>query len=175
MDLLSTFLLLIPLLILIAPSHHLLQLYGMKIPIFLISAVAASVKASAPLQNRESNWTIGQTVQTTSGPVNGHAALNESQVSEYLGIPFAKPPVGDLRFAAPVAYRGNATLNGTNFVRQTLSRLLLSHQLLIPSVGLYMSCSNHHIQRYTRSTFKCLCGSRIPSPADCWNSFDGTK
>ncbi|KAB8300033.1 hypothetical protein EYC80_000272 [Monilinia laxa] len=87
----------------------------MKIPILFISAVAASVKASALLQNRESNWTVGQTVQTTSGPVNGHAALNESQVSEYLGIPFAKPPVGDLRFAAPVAYRSNATLNGTNF------------------------------------------------------------
>ncbi|RAL67691.1 hypothetical protein DID88_008432 [Monilinia fructigena] len=87
----------------------------MKIPTLLISAVAASVKASALLQNRESNWAVGQTVQTTSGPVNGHAALNESQVSEYLGIPFAKPPIGDLRFAAPVAYRSNATLNGTNF------------------------------------------------------------
>ncbi|QSZ30725.1 hypothetical protein DSL72_000283 [Monilinia vaccinii-corymbosi] len=87
----------------------------MKVSIFLLSAVAASAKASAPLQKCRSNWTIGQTVQTTSGRVNGHAAVNEPQVSEYLGIPFAKPPVGDLRFAAPVPYHGNATLNGTNF------------------------------------------------------------
>lgn len=87
----------------------------MKVSAVLISAIAASAKASTLLQSRQSNWTIGQTVQTTSGPVNGHAALNESQVSEYLGIPFAKPPLGDLRFAAPVAYNGTATLNGTNF------------------------------------------------------------
>ncbi|KAJ8064694.1 hypothetical protein OCU04_007015 [Sclerotinia nivalis] len=87
----------------------------MKVSAFLISAIAASTKASTLLQSRQSNWAIGQTVQTTSGPVNGHAALNESQVSEYLGIPFAKPPLGDLRFAAPVAYNGTATLNGTNF------------------------------------------------------------
>ncbi|KAF7874913.1 hypothetical protein EAF04_002087 [Stromatinia cepivora] len=87
----------------------------MKVSAFLISAIAASAKASALLQSRQSNWTVGQTVQTTSGPVNGHAALNESQVSEYLGIPFAKPPLGHLRFAAPVVYNGTATLNGTNF------------------------------------------------------------
>ncbi|CAD6439808.1 c676aaa1-4651-4aa4-8ceb-bae45132be8a [Sclerotinia trifoliorum] len=87
----------------------------MKVSAVLISAIAASAKASTLLQCRQSNWTIGQTVQTTSGPVNGHAALNESQVSEYLGIPFAKPPLGELRFAAPVAYNGTATVNGTNF------------------------------------------------------------
>lgn len=91
----------------------------MKVSVFLVSAIAASARASSFLQNRESNWTIGQTVQTSSGPVKGHAALNESEVSEYLGIPFAKPPIGDLRFAAPVAYNGTATLNGTSFVSQT--------------------------------------------------------
>ncbi|KAI9649067.1 hypothetical protein NHQ30_001634 [Ciborinia camelliae] len=87
----------------------------MKASIFLISAIAASATASSLLHGRQSYWTVGQTVQTSSGPVNGHPALVESQVSEYLGIPFAKPPVGELRFAAPVAYNGNTTLNGTSF------------------------------------------------------------
>ncbi|KAF7907465.1 uncharacterized protein EAF01_005051 [Botrytis porri] len=87
----------------------------MKLSVLSIFAIVVFANASAPLESRQSNWTVGQTVQTSSGPVNGHPSLNSSQVSEYLGIPFAKPPVGDLRFAAPVAYNGNTTINGTNF------------------------------------------------------------
>ncbi|KAF7955202.1 uncharacterized protein EAE97_000461 [Botrytis byssoidea] len=87
----------------------------MKLSILSISAIPVSANASALLESRQSNWTVGQTVQTSSGPVNGHPSLNNSQVSEYLGIPFAKPPIGDLRFAAPVAYNGTTTINGTNF------------------------------------------------------------
>ncbi|PQE08409.1 hypothetical protein CJF30_00005273 [Rutstroemia sp. NJR-2017a BBW] len=87
----------------------------MKASAFLVPAFAASVLASSLPQARQSNWTVGQTVQTSSGPVNGHAASNATGVSEYLGIPFAQPPIGDLRFAAPVAYNGTATINGTNF------------------------------------------------------------
>jgi cholinesterase len=68
------------------------------------------------LEERQSNWTVGQTVQTSSGPVNGHAASNATAVSTYLGIPYAEPPVGDLRFAAPQKYSGNSSINGTSFV-----------------------------------------------------------
>ncbi|KAI9710999.1 MAG: hypothetical protein M1820_002437 [Bogoriella megaspora] len=46
------------------------------------------------------------TVSTTNGPITGHPAPNRSQVHEFLGIPFAEPPTGVLRFAAPQAYRG---------------------------------------------------------------------
>ncbi|MCR6478216.1 carboxylesterase family protein [Variovorax sp. ZS18.2.2] len=35
----------------------------------------------------------------TDGPIKGKAAANETQA--FLGIPFAKPPVGDLRWRAP--------------------------------------------------------------------------
>ena len=31
---------------------------------------------------------VGQTVQTSSGRVNGHRAVNAPLVSEYLGIPY---------------------------------------------------------------------------------------
>jgi hypothetical protein len=71
---------------------------------------------SHSLHVRQSNWTIGQTVQTDSGPVVGHAAPNATEVSEYLGIPYAQPPIGDLRFAAPVRYAGNSTIDGSAFV-----------------------------------------------------------
>jgi hypothetical protein len=62
------------------------------------------------------NWTIGQTVLTSSGSVLGHAASNVSEVSEYLGIPYAVPPVGSLRFQPPVPYTGEGLLvNATNY------------------------------------------------------------
>ena len=41
------------------------------------------------------------TVYTSNGPITGHAAPNVSDVIEYLGIPYAKPPIGNLRFAPP--------------------------------------------------------------------------
>src|ERR1700761_6529440 len=51
------------------------------------------------------SWAIGQVVQTNSGPIEGHASKWKPEVSEYLGIPFAQPPVSDLRFAAPQPYK----------------------------------------------------------------------
>jgi cholinesterase len=68
------------------------------------------------LQARQLKWTTGETVETKSGFIEGHAAPNASQVSEYLGIPFAEPPLGKLRFAAPVAYTGNTTIEASAFV-----------------------------------------------------------
>lgn len=41
------------------------------------------------------------TANTTSGLIIGHAAPNRSEVTEFLGIRYAEPPVGDLRFAPP--------------------------------------------------------------------------
>lgn len=41
------------------------------------------------------------TVETANGPITGHVADNSACVVEYLGIPYAKPPVDKLRFAAP--------------------------------------------------------------------------
>lgn len=38
------------------------------------------------------------TVYTGNGPITGRYAANTRTVIEYLGIPYAKPPVGDLRF-----------------------------------------------------------------------------
>ncbi|KAK4237442.1 cholinesterase precursor [Achaetomium macrosporum] len=41
------------------------------------------------------------TVDTSNGPIRGHTANNTGCVIEYLGIPYAKPLVGDLRLAPP--------------------------------------------------------------------------
>jgi cholinesterase len=85
-----------------------------------LSAIVALALAS-PL-NQRSTFAIGQTTKTTSGVVTGHAAKNRTEVSEYLGIPFAKPPVGDLRWKAPVKYVGDAPINASSYVSLTLNR-----------------------------------------------------
>ncbi|OQD64579.1 hypothetical protein PENPOL_c007G10210 [Penicillium polonicum] len=60
-------------------------------------------------------WNVGQSVRTTSGLVVGHSATNASEVSEYVGIPYAAPPLGRLRFQPPVRYTGNDTISATAF------------------------------------------------------------
>ena len=44
----------------------------------------------------------GVNVKTSSGVVRGQTieAFNQT-IDEFLGIPFAEPPIGDLRFAKP--------------------------------------------------------------------------
>ncbi|KAF4342088.1 triacylglycerol lipase V precursor [Fusarium beomiforme] len=60
-------------------------------------ALWAGLAAAAP----KCNPSRYMTVETANGPITGHVADNSPCVVEYLGIPYAKPPVGELRFAAP--------------------------------------------------------------------------
>ncbi|CZS94958.1 related to acetylcholinesterase precursor [Rhynchosporium agropyri] len=71
--------------------------------------------SAASIAQAAGSWTVGQVVSTSSGSVKGHAAPVAVEVSEYLGIPFAQPPVGELRWTAPKAYEGTGDINGTNF------------------------------------------------------------
>lgn len=63
----------------------------------------------------QSNWRVGQLVKTSSGSIKGHAASDADQVSEYLGIPYAQPPIDDLRFQPPVAFNGTSIITATDF------------------------------------------------------------
>ena len=74
------------------------------------------VHYAAASQYKKPSFSVGQGVQTSSGLVLGRPALSRPEVSEYLGIPFAKPPVGELRFAAPQPYSRYGTVNATAFV-----------------------------------------------------------
>lgn len=82
----------------------------------VFTAITISLANAAPLSCDQSDFTVGQVIETSSGPVAGHAATGYSEVSEYLGIPFAQPPVGDLRWAAPVKYTGSSLNNGSTYV-----------------------------------------------------------
>ncbi|ESZ90910.1 hypothetical protein SBOR_8701 [Sclerotinia borealis F-4128] len=74
---------------------------------------------------------IGRCVNTTSGEVAGHPSAKNPSVSEYLGIPFVQPPIGNLRFAPPQPYTGTGFINGTNF-GYTCPKLFTDALSLIP-------------------------------------------
>lgn len=58
---------------------------------------------------------FGQTVTIANGTVQG-GKCPQADINFFLSIPYAEPPVGDLRFAAPKTYNHsfNGTYNATN-------------------------------------------------------------
>jgi len=57
----------------------------------------------------------GLAIRTTSGTVQGFVNSTAPDVRQWLGIPYAESPVGDLRFAPPVAKRPSGPINATAF------------------------------------------------------------
>jgi cholinesterase len=82
---------------------------GSIVPALAVAELAMASSFQQPA------WKVGQSVKTSSGSVVGHASRWKPEVSEYLGIPFAQPPVGDLRWAAPKKYEGNGTIGAHKF------------------------------------------------------------
>jgi para-nitrobenzyl esterase len=64
---------------------------------------------NAPGQQNKAN---GPTVSTTDGPVQGFV---KNGVNTFLGIPYAAPPVGDLRWMPPQPPAHHAKLDATEF------------------------------------------------------------
>jgi cholinesterase len=82
-----------------------------------IHSLGALVAAepAAEFSKPEIAWTVGQRVQAAGAVIHGQASKWQPEVSEYLGIPFAQPPIGDLRFAAPKPIQINGTFVAHKF------------------------------------------------------------
>jgi cholinesterase len=77
---------------------------------------AATLSLAAPGRTFE-------TVETGNGRIVGHRSAISEDVWEYLGIPYAQSPLGDLRFAAPQKYRGNGSYTASKFVSTCFYRV----------------------------------------------------
>ncbi|KAJ5718383.1 Carboxylesterase type B [Penicillium malachiteum] len=53
------------------------------------------------------NKSGSSSVKTSNGLIIGHPAAQFPDVNEFLGVPYAAAPIGDLRFAAPVKLRSS--------------------------------------------------------------------
>lgn len=99
----------------------------------LISILCLSSPASGTPAKH--SWSVGQTVYTQGGPVTGHAASSAKNVSTYLGIPYAKPPIGDLRFVPPEGYYNHTLVDGSKFVCSPPRQPLVCPELRVPTQG----------------------------------------
>jgi hypothetical protein len=82
------------------------------------------------------------TVETGNGQIAGHRSSEAEDVWEYLGIPYAQPPLGDLRFAAPQKYKGRESYNATNFVS---AHHTLLHYMAVWLTSWSRACKLQHI------------------------------
>jgi para-nitrobenzyl esterase len=84
-----------------------------------IIAIASAGPSARPASAQALSCAPGTTVQTTDGPVCGITSTTATGVNEWLGIPYATPPVGDLRWQPPQPpTRWTTTLEATAFGSQ---------------------------------------------------------
>jgi hypothetical protein len=70
--------------------------------------------AIARLASDQQTWTVGQGgVETTSGKLSGMPSTNAANVSQYLGIPFAQPPVVPNRWLKPLDFKSTTEIKAT--------------------------------------------------------------
>jgi cholinesterase len=84
-----------------------------------------AAEPAAQVSQSKTAWTVGQPVVAGEVRIHGQASKWQSEVSEYLGIPFAQPPVGNLRFAAPKPNKINGTFLAHNFGSSCPSNLAI--------------------------------------------------
>jgi cholinesterase len=84
-------------------------------PVLCLASTNVAARVPSLLPNRN-GWTVGQVVHTSSGTVRGCATPDDNEVSMYLGIPYAKPPIGNLRFGRPQKYENDNEIDATKFV-----------------------------------------------------------
>jgi cholinesterase len=96
----------------------------MKLQVYTLIIIGAAYALAL-----QPNWKIGQQVNTSSGKVIGGRASTGSEVSGYFGIPYAKPPVGDLRFAPPERFSRNSIIDAKSFVFHPCFAMVLSNEI----------------------------------------------
>lgn len=90
----------------------------MRVQYQLVAFSAALLSQAAPIDSSD-----GLLVQTNAGPVSGFYNESAPNVRQFLGIPYAQPPVEDLRFAPPLPARlRSSTLNATAFAPSCMQK-----------------------------------------------------
>lgn len=115
-----------------------------------VATIAAMLTAPASAAPRSGTKLAAPLVKTSNGELRG---VNSGQAQEFLGVPFAQPPVNNLRFRPPVpplAWRGIR-----NAAQQAPACLQFAQGVLPPKVPtsedcLYLDVYRPHVSSKTR-------------------------
>jgi carboxylesterase type B len=109
-----------------------LLIYPILFKMRLISALSFLSLLSTALCND------GLIVQTTVGEVHGFINASSPLVRQFLGVPFAEPPIGNLRFAPPQTKSNNGTLNATAFAPSCMQQFSNSSTIYTVQVSQFL-------------------------------------
>ncbi|XP_061177723.1 uncharacterized protein LOC133186505 [Saccostrea echinata] len=100
------------------------------------------IKVSVILLMDTISQTTGVNIVTRLGQIEGSTAVvNNVNVHQFLKIPFAKPPVGTLRFRKPEPFGNwNGTLKATEFGPSCMQYIYENDKRLIPNLNITEDC-----------------------------------
>lgn len=83
----------------------------------LVLAIINTAIAAPSLPNHRARWAKPEslTVETSSGAVTGWINGSTPNVRQFLGIPYAEPPLGSLRFMPPIAKAEHGPITARSF------------------------------------------------------------
>lgn len=76
----------------------------MRVQVLCSLALNAFVSCAALAAAQQQKYDLD--VVTSNGRITGHVAPGMRKTAEFLGIPYAQPPVGEFRFAKPLPPKG---------------------------------------------------------------------
>ena len=130
----------------------------------VLSAPALAAKGGIPGPNPDAPGQIkkanGPTVNTADGPVRGFV---ENGVNKFLGIPYAAPPVGDLRWMPPAPAAHHALLDATEFANTCPQ---------VTELGRVCGPNEHH---RGLPLSQCLHDRDQPSKSRSWSGFTAAE
>ena len=86
----------------------------MRVQVLCSLALNAFVSCAALAAAQQQKYDLD--VVTSNGKITGHLAPGMRNTVEFLGIPYAQPPVGGLRFAEPLPPKGKSDYIAENWV-----------------------------------------------------------
>jgi carboxylesterase type B len=80
----------------------------------------------------------GLVVQTTSGEIHGFINQSTPLVRQFLGVPYAQPPLGNLRFMPPQTKQNAGVINATAFAPSCMQQFSNSSTIYTAQVPQFL-------------------------------------
>ncbi|KAB8204810.1 Alpha/Beta hydrolase protein [Aspergillus parasiticus] len=92
-----------------------------------LAAILSALEVfGAPTSSSKTAKDAGLLVQTSSGSIEGFFNSSAPDVRQFLGVPFAEPPVGDLRFARPQEVKSKGTIKAHKLPNSCMQQFSLN-------------------------------------------------